>query len=350
MAPDWREYNPYLKLLVTSLTQLGYRVEFPVGYRRGLPLFRALLALPSRPQILHLQWQEGYLRYRSFPGQLLHAFRLVLDLFLVRFILGCRIVWTVHNSVPHGTRYPRLHLFLKSILARLASRVVFHHADGMAHFHPLLPLNRAKASVVPHGDYRDQYGAAPTKAAAREALQLPPDAHVALFFGLINPYKGVEDLLTAWRAGSMPADCLLIIAGKVLDLDLSARLQDLAQADPRIRLHLDFIPDAQVSTWLAAADAMVFPFRKIQTSGSLVLAQSYGLPVLVPDFPSIREQLGFYPAHYFRPNDVAALSQCLQSLLTSPPADRPVPLVIPWSETARLTAREYALALGLSPA
>lgn len=25
MAPDWREYNPYLKLLVTSLTQLGYQ-------------------------------------------------------------------------------------------------------------------------------------------------------------------------------------------------------------------------------------------------------------------------------------------------------------------------------------
>ena len=43
----------------------------------------------------------------------------------------------------------------------------------------------------------DHYQPATEKSAARNNLNLPQDAKVALFFGLIRPYKGLDILLKA---------------------------------------------------------------------------------------------------------------------------------------------------------
>jgi len=44
-----------------------------------------------------------------------------------------------------------------------------------------------------------------------------------------------------------------------------------------------------MATYLEAADFAAFPFRAITNSGSVVLAQSFGLPVLIPNLTSLRD-------------------------------------------------------------
>ena len=59
--------------------------------------------------------------------------------------------------------------------------------------------------------------------------------------------------------------------------------------DPRVRLDLRFLPDDELPTLLAAADLVVLPYRRIQNSGSAILALSANRPVLVPDLGAMRE-------------------------------------------------------------
>ena len=47
-------------------------------------------------------------------------------------------------------------------------------------------------------------------------------------------------------------------------------------------LALRYIPDAELQVWLRAADVVVLPFRDILTSGSAILALSFGRAVVAP--------------------------------------------------------------------
>ena len=97
----------------------------------------------------------------------------------------------------------------------------------------------------------------------------------------MRPYKGVTELLSAFAA--LPdADARLVIAGKALDDAYAARVTALAAADDRVRLDLGFVPDDELQVYLRAADVVATPFLEIFTSGSVLLAMSFGKAVIAP--------------------------------------------------------------------
>ena len=80
-------------------------------------------------------------------------------------------------------------------------------------------------------------------------------------------------------------------------------------ADPRITVLKGFVDESDVGRLFAAADFALFPFRRISTSGSLMLALTFGVPVIAPAVPALadlvrngREGLLFDPAE---PDDLS---------------------------------------------
>jgi glycosyltransferase involved in cell wall biosynthesis len=111
---------------------------------------------------------------------------------------------------------------------------------------------------------------------------LPAGAKVALFVGLIRPYKGVDVLLDAFARLPRGSDWHLVVAGEPwrgLDAELHRKVTDLALAD-RVRLHLSWIPDAEMADLLALADVVVLPYRAGSQSAVAPLALSHGIPVI----------------------------------------------------------------------
>ena len=60
---------------------------------------------------------------------------------------------------------------------------------------------------------------------------------------------------------------------------------------PALRLLPRQIADAEVQYVMRAADCVVLPYEAILTSGALALAQGFGRPVIVPDLPSMLEEV-----------------------------------------------------------
>ena len=57
-------------------------------------------------------------------------------------------------------------------------------------------------------------------------------------------------------------------------------------------LALGAVPDDRMQVYLRAADAVVLPYRDVLTSGSAILAMTFGQPVIAPAIGCLPESLG----------------------------------------------------------
>ena len=193
MMPDYRRDNPYQSLLAASLSGLGIDVLFPVGYRRGLPFWRA--TRDNRPiDVLHLHWTEPYTRNGHWPSLIFRWSKLLVDLAIVR-ISGVRVVWTLHNLEPHECRCPRLERFFRRRLAGRVSRLLVHGDESRIAGEMALGCPPEKMTVTLHGNYRTVYPVATPEMRREGRSGLASDHRVFLFFGMMRPYKGLERLL-----------------------------------------------------------------------------------------------------------------------------------------------------------
>ena len=109
----------------------------------------------------------------------------------------------------------------------------------------------------------------------------------------------------------------LIVAGRPRRPEAAAPIAAAAAADPRVSLRLDFVPDDQLQVLLNASDAVVLPFRDILTSGSMILAMSFGRAIVAPSMGCLPDTLPPGGGILYDPDDPGALEQALRTALDS---------------------------------
>jgi glycosyltransferase involved in cell wall biosynthesis len=280
--PDYRAANAYQSALAEAMADLGVEVRAdPTRPRRVLPVTEAIRA-HGRPDIIHVHWTEPYIASGAAISRV-KAERTLLELRVARR-RGSRIVWTAHDLFRHDRAPdPGERRFLRS-LVDLAGAVIVHCASAVEALGSALALSsadRERIHVVPHGHYLGRYPDQLTRAQARARLGLADDTRVVTFLGWVREYKGVAELVEAFARVEEPS-LRLVIAGRAVDEAYAARLRELAAADPRVRLELGFVPDEDLQVYLRAADVVATPFLEVFTSGSVLLAMSFGRAVIAP--------------------------------------------------------------------
>ncbi len=120
------------------------------------------------------------------------------------------------------------------------------------------------------------------KASARKSLGLHPDIPVALFFGYIRQYKGLDILIEAIQTlHSQGNKVNLVIAGQPIeDFSRYKKLIDKSGCADYIHPYLDYIPEDEVAKFFLAADIVTLPYRSIFQSGVVPLAYAHARPVI----------------------------------------------------------------------
>jgi glycosyltransferase involved in cell wall biosynthesis len=155
-------------------------------------------------------------------------------------------------------------------------------------------------------------GAIPSRADARR--QLRPKGNVALFFGHVRPFKGLDIALRAWR--ELNADVTLVVAGEAW-WKSEEEYRALAKDLNNVRFDFRFIPDAEIATYFAAADVVLAPYRIEAQSGVALTAFHFARPVIatsVGGLPEIIEE--GRNGMLVPPEDPAALARAVDAFFT----------------------------------
>lgn len=320
---DYRRYNPYQHLLYMALP--GFLAE-------PGEIAQAELALASGPTAFHLNWEEAI--YRDAPDaaaaqEIITGFLAALERFCAQ---GGKLIWTLHNETPHEDRFPAQYRAFARRIAELCDLCIVHSAQAGAMACDGYGLAPERLCAVPHGGYHALYPATASRGAARKAVGLPAQGMVFGFVGVVRPYKNVPLLIEAFNR-LPPGTARLLIAGRhsapdVLDLEALAGREDIVIRD-------EVIPEARLSDTIRACDAIVLPFDQILTSGSMMLALSHGVPVIVPAHPSLCETLfDRVNGLTFPPGDAEGLAQRMADFIALSDGAR-----IKLGERARISAK-----------
>ncbi len=254
------------------------------------------------PDVIHFQWLP-------LP---------VLDrLSLARLKRVAPIVLTLHNTnLLHGNP--------DSILQVLGFHSVFQHVSAVI-VHTEFSRDRViaqgwagpeKIRVVPHGAF-EHYRA------LRPDAPPPGDGrHRILFLGSLDPYKGVDLLLDAFKLlpqALREASEVIISGPPRKDTSL---LQDRSKAlgiDHHVRWNLRFVTEQEVATLFSSATVAVVPYREADQSAALLTAIAMGTPVVASRVGGIPETIrdGVH-GRLFENGDAQGLAEALESVLTSP--------------------------------
>jgi len=174
-------------------------------------------------------------------------------------------------------------------------------------------------------------GPVPSRENARAALGL--QGNIALSFGHIRPYKGVDIALNAWRL--LKTEVTLVVAGEVWWKN-EDEYRELARGLENVRLDFRFIPDAEIANYFAATDVVLAPYRVEAQSGVALTAFHFARPVIastVGGLPEIVED--GVNGLLIPPEDPAALAHAVDTFFTS--ADRAA-----MERAATVSAKKYS--------
>jgi D-inositol-3-phosphate glycosyltransferase len=245
-----------------------------------------------------------------------------LELFnvLLARCLGMRVVITAHDveAFKEGLSVP---LFVH-LAYRAARRVIAHSQVAKRELMQGLGIAPQKIDVIAHGNYLASIPAGITREMSRAHFGIASDKRVLVFFGQIKDVKGLDVLLEGFALALQKDPSLhLLIGGRVWKTDFS-KYQDIIDRHglaPSCSLHIRYIPDDEVAYFYRCADLVVLPYLRIYQSGVVLLAMSYGSPVLVSNIEGMLEAVddgrtGFV----FRGRDPGHLAQRLGEIFSVP--------------------------------
>jgi D-inositol-3-phosphate glycosyltransferase len=324
-----------------------------------LPRYYAKLiryAASSKAKIFHILWNN---KFEFFDRTLLT---------LYYKLLGKKVVLTAHNVNKRrrdasDTRLNRLTL---RIQYHLADRIFVHTEKMKFELTDEFGVPGQRVAIIPFGINNAVPTTELSSKAAKGRLGLREKDKAILFFGQITPYKGLEYLVQAFKKLSAEHDDYrLIIAGnpkpgfeeywRAIEKEIRSDV-----SNGRIFVRSEFIPDSEVEIFFKAADILVLPYTHIYQSGILFLGYCFGLPALVADVGSLKDEIvagetGFVfnradsddlaraLAVYFSSDIFASLATRREKIQTLATARNS------WDTVGKITMRVYSELLGAAP-
>jgi glycosyltransferase involved in cell wall biosynthesis len=356
---------PYDRALAAALARAGAEVELltthflygavaaPEGYEVGERFYRRAAArgLDARGRLPFkaAEHLSDMLRFRrDADADVVHYQWLTFPSLDVRLLPSLRPrVMTAHYILPPDPSR-RAVASARRVFERMDA-VVAHSEHSAARLRDEVGLDPELVRVVPHGafDYLTRLPEEKPLPAELEGAEGP----VILSFGLLRPYKGIENLVEAFRA--LPAEAELWIVGNPR-MDVAPLRELAAAAAGRVRFLTRFVEDAEIPAIFRRADLVVLPYLDAEHSGVLYTGLAFGKPLLLSAVGGFPEVAATGAARLVPPGDVAALAAALAELVEdeaaraelAAAAARAAAGPFSWEEAARLTLDLYRDLLG----
>jgi glycosyltransferase involved in cell wall biosynthesis len=320
---------PYDRALAAALARGGAEVELltsrflygPVppaaGYRVAETFYRrsAARGLDARARLPFKAAEHlpDMLRFRRQAGEadVVHYQWLTVPALDVRLLPPRRPrAITAHYILPPDPSRRQIRSARRVFEAMDA--VVAHSEHGAARLRDEVGLEPGKVRVIPHGAF-DYLTKLP------EEKPLPPELEgakgpVILCFGLLRPYKGIENLVEAYgRIADGSGSELWIVGNPRMDVEPLRR--QAREAGGRVRTVTRFVDEAEIPAIFRRADLVVLPYLDAEHSGVLYTGLAFGKPLLLSAVGGFPEVAATGAARLVPPGDTGALAATLRDVV-----------------------------------
>lgn len=220
---------------------------------------------------------------------------------------GRALVYTAHNALREGAGRGERRMY------RRADAIVVHSEAARDRLAAEEGLERVRVHVIAHGAF-DYLTRLPAEQALPDELAAVRGP-VALCFGLLRPYKGIDVLLEAWRGMGPKSGELWIVGAPRMNIEALR-----ASSPSRVRWVPRFLPDSALPAYFRRADLVVLPHRRVDQSGAAFAALAFGRPLLLTDVGGFRDLARAGAATLVPVEDPDALRAELARLLEDPAA------------------------------
>ncbi|MDH4119128.1 MAG: hypothetical protein OEX04_09585 [Acidimicrobiia bacterium] len=302
--------NPFQSLLYRNAYDQGFAAVPLVGLDE-IPSLRTATSMGALP-VLHIHWTADVLRSAGSTHEARAAKDRYLGVLESMRSEGVRLVWTVHNVLPHGCPHPGVEAELRASLASMCDVVHIMNPRTMDFTADHYPIPDDRVMSVPHPSYNGAYPKHFEKRMVRFEIGFEPSDLVVGILGSIQPYKGIGRFLDALETARLKEPRLRglvagIPGGDVGSVELIQRLErdETVLSVPR---RLD---DTTLSRLLTALDLLVLPYDASLNSGAALLGLAFGRPILAPRVGQfdVLESLGLCVV--YDPSDPGALASSL---------------------------------------
>jgi glycosyltransferase involved in cell wall biosynthesis len=199
-----------------------------------------------------------------------------------------RTAWivVVHDPYPHPGKTARFMNSMDRLVARKADRIVTHSKRFVAVVSDSFGIEIGRVCAIPLGPLSNDANDLLVRDRTLPAQNGRP--FVALCFGRIEAYKGIEVLLQAAPlVEAQRPDITIRIVGRGADASITAAVA----AFSNVELDTRWVEESEIAEIFAAANVVVLPYTSATQSGVIPQAATFGLPVICSDVGGLAEQL-----------------------------------------------------------
>ena len=185
-----------------------------------------------------------------------------------------KIYQVIHEVIPHeGDRQIRMVDLMNKAVVRLADTIVLRNRTFIQDM-----INRygIDANRVKYLELWRRY----------PSYTKPTYSGHVLFFGRINPYKGVDNLLEIAR---MCPEIQFDVIGRV-DPQMRTIVDQLAK-EKNVNLNNEYVTDEEMRKAFINCDWIIVPYNSASQSGIIIDAYKYSRPVIAFSVGAISEQV-----------------------------------------------------------
>src|ERR1700742_3840316 len=217
-------------------------------------------------------------------------------------------VMTAHYIVPPSPSRRQV-ASARRVFSRMDA-VVAHSEHGAARLRDEVGLPAERVHVIPHGAF-DYLTRLADEKPLPEELQ-GAEGPVVLSFGLLRPYKGLENLLEAF--GEVGGAELWIVGNPRMSVEPLHEMAALTGA--KVRFVIRFVEDAEIPAIFRRADVVTLPYLDAEHSGVLYTGLAFGKPMVVSAVGGFPEVADAGAARLVAPGDTGDLAGALPELVS----------------------------------